>query len=123
MLVTRIDRPYAAPLTVIETHLEIAELPEIRDNQLQRVLAVVRAERAGPPARRVVILGDFNQGTFGHEAELMDAGLRRAVDPPTAVADRLDQIWIDNDLLLLATDELPTMGITDHAVAARATIQ
>jgi endonuclease/exonuclease/phosphatase family metal-dependent hydrolase len=122
-LVSRIERPNAAPLTVIVTHLEINEFLDISANQLARVLVVARAERAGPPARRVIVMGDFNNATIGHADEFTAAGLRRALIPPDGVGDNLDQIWIDDELLLLDADQLPTMGVTDHAVAARATIQ
>jgi endonuclease/exonuclease/phosphatase family metal-dependent hydrolase len=122
-LVTRIDRPGAPPLTVIETHLEIAEFADLSATQLASVLNLARAERSGPPARRIVLMGDFNQATTGREQDLLDAGLRRALDPPGTVGDVDDQIWVDTDLLLLDAAEVPTMEITDHPVAVRATIQ
>jgi Endonuclease/Exonuclease/phosphatase family len=122
-LVVRLDHPGGVPLSVIETHLEIADIPGMGGNQLTSVLAMVRAERAGPPARQVVVMGDFNQATFGRAQSLLDAGLRRALDPPTSVGSVLDQIWVDTDLLLLRTGELSTGGVSDHPVAVRTTIQ
>jgi endonuclease/exonuclease/phosphatase family metal-dependent hydrolase len=122
-LVTRIDRGEAPPLTVIETHLEVATFADISANQLARVLVIAKAERAGPPARRVVVMGDLNKATLGHEGDLMAAGLRRALASAVSGGDPQDQIWVDDDLLIRDSAELPTDGVTDHEVAVRATIK
>jgi endonuclease/exonuclease/phosphatase family metal-dependent hydrolase len=123
-LVTRLGRLDAPPLSVVVTHLEIAAFADINANQLARVVAVARAERIGPPARNVIVMGDFNEGTFGHADALGNIGLRRALEPPSSsLGDRLDQIWVDADLLILDTEQVSTMGLSDHAVAVRATIR
>jgi hypothetical protein len=121
-LVTRLERPFGPPLTIIVTHIEVPGASAVSAHQLSRVLAVARAERAGPPAREVIVMGDFNGSTFGRAADFLAAGLRRAIDPPTSVGDGRDQIWVDFDLIILETYEVPTRGISDHPVAALATI-
>jgi endonuclease/exonuclease/phosphatase family metal-dependent hydrolase len=122
-LVVRIERPGAAPLSIIETHTEISEFPDIGATQLTTALAIARSERSGPPARRIALMGDFNLATVGRDADLQAIGLRRALDASVSEGDREDQLWVDSALRVSDTHELPTMGVTDHAVAVRTTIQ
>jgi len=123
VLVTRVPRVGARTLSVLVTHLESADPSgAVRARQLDRVLAVAKAERAGPPARDVVVLGDFNQAASDSAAPMSAAGLRQAAGP---LDDRsvIDQIWIDETLALVGADLVPTGGVSDHAFAARAVVR
>src|SRR5262249_54552458 len=59
VLVARIARPNAIPLSVLVVHIEAEGTVDLKVRQLERVIAVAKAERVGPPARAPVILGDL----------------------------------------------------------------
>ncbi|QDE71136.1 hypothetical protein BHS09_31495 [Myxococcus xanthus] len=66
--------------SIINVHLASGnENAALRAKQLDYLADVVRAESKGPPAREVVVQGDFNDSTKNVGAALEDAGLRRVV--------------------------------------------
>lgn len=119
VLVTRIARPNARPLSVLVTHLEADAMLDLKLRQLERVIAVAKAERVGPPARTPVILGDFNTTPANTSPPLEAAGFVLAAGDPGSI----DQMWIDRSLGLDSSGEVPTAGVSDHANATRATIR
>lgn len=121
-LVARVARD-GKPLSVIVTHLESAGGDALRRRQLERVVAVARAERAGPPARNVVVLGDFNQSPVEAGVVLGAADFLRAVGEPAASLENFDQIWIDAGLNVLSAAQVPTRGVSDHPIAGRVTVR
>jgi hypothetical protein len=116
-LVTRIARANARTLSVIVTHLDYRGAPAYGMHQLERVVAVARAERAGPPERDVVVLGDFNLQPSDSAPLLGPAGFTGAV------AQDIDQIWVDSNLELRSASERPTQGVSDHANAGLVTVR
>jgi hypothetical protein len=121
VLVTRIPRDDARTLSVLVTHIEAGDFGALRRRQLERVLDVAKAERDGPPARDVVVLGDLNQSSADGAPLMAGAGLRdaaAALDPTS-----FDQIWVDASLDLLEASQLPTDGVTDHIYAVRAIVR
>lgn len=123
VLVARIPRAGARALSVLVTHLESADpTGAVRARQLDRVLAVAKAERAGPPARDVVVLGDLNQTARDSTSRMTAAGLRLAAAPSDDQAV-LDQIWIDGSLELVRAGQVPTDGVSDHPFAALAVVR
>jgi endonuclease/exonuclease/phosphatase family metal-dependent hydrolase len=122
VLVTRIPRYRARTMSVLVTHLESGDFAALRTRQLDRVLAVARAERAGPPARDVVVLGDLNQSAAECAAQMAAAGLVDAIGDRAGIAG-FDQLWIDPSLQLVAGEPVPTNGVTDHPYAIRAVVR
>lgn len=123
VLVARVPRVGARALSVLVTHLESADpTGAVRARQLDRVIAVAKAERAGPPARDVVVLGDLNQTARDSASRMTAAGLRLAAAPSDDQAV-LDQIWIDGSLELVRAGQVPTDGVSDHPFAALAVVR
>jgi endonuclease/exonuclease/phosphatase family metal-dependent hydrolase len=119
VLVTRIARSAANPLSVLVTHLESAASVDLKQRQLERVIAVAKAERAGPPARVPVILGDFNMTPADTSPPLQAAGFVLAAGDAASI----DQLWTDRSLNVVSAAEVPTNGVSDHANATRATVR
>lgn len=122
VLVVRTLRANGSPLSILVTHLEAGEQVALRAQQLQRVLAVAQAERTGPPAREVVVLGDFNQSVNADESQMSSAAFLAATAQRDGI-DGIDQIWVDSSLTLLSSDSVPTGGVSDHPFASRAVVE
>ena len=119
VLVVRIARANTNPLSVLVTHLENEAPLDLKLRQLERVIAVARAERVGPPARQAVILGDFNATPAVTSAPLEAAGFVLVAGDSSSV----DQLWTDRGLVVVSAAEVSTNGVSDHANATHATIQ
>ena len=117
-LVVRVGRGGGArTLSLVATHFDGEGPRALRLQQLARVVAVAEAERAGPPERDVVVLGDLNLAPEESAPALEGAGFARAA------VDGIDQIWIGARLRLVEAAAIPTRGASDHASLVRATIR
>jgi endonuclease/exonuclease/phosphatase family metal-dependent hydrolase len=122
VLVTRVPREGARTLSVLVTHLESGtEYGALRKNQLARVLAVAQAERVGPPARDIVVLGDFNQVPADSAEQMAAASLIHAT--PTKDGSGIDQIWVDKSLEIVSGGPISTQGVSDHDFAGLAVVR
>ncbi len=123
-LIVRVSRPGRPLLSVVTTHLEAGpDAAALRAVQLETVARLAVAERAGPPARELVVLGDFNQSPIEVGAFLGDAGFRLEAGEPDAGIENVDQVWVDAMLQTEAGAQVRTHGASDHPHAACTTLR
>lgn len=104
--------------SIINVHLASGnENAALRAKQLDYLADVVRAESKGPPAREVVVQGDFNDSTKNVGAALEDAGLRRVVGGKKANGDNFNQVWGSAGLDTDTSAQVKADGVTDHKYA------
>jgi endonuclease/exonuclease/phosphatase family metal-dependent hydrolase len=115
VLVARLTRQGAPPLTVLATHLESAGAPALRRAQLEATALVARRERA--QGRQVLLLGDLNMGPAEAAEVLAGAGMVHAV------GEAIDQVWIDATLTATAPEERPVDGASDHPSVPTVTVR
>ncbi|MFP2908355.1 endonuclease/exonuclease/phosphatase family protein, partial [Pyxidicoccus sp. 3LFB2] len=114
-LVTRVVGPDGKEQSIINVHLAAGEENQaLRDAQLAYLAQVVEAESKGPPAREVVVMGDFND-TTEHVGEYLGtgeggAGLNRTVGGHNAGIENYDQIWTSSGLDTSHSAQVDTGG-------------
>jgi len=118
-LVARVRRPGTRARTIIVTHLEAYGTPQLRNAQLDAVIAIAHAEQRGEQGRRVLVIGDFNMTPNLAAPRLRPAGFVYAA--PNGSTD-IGQIWVDAALTTDLAALVPTEGASDHGVAAMATV-
>ena len=125
-LVTRVVDGSGHRTSIINVHLshDVA----IRGRQLEAIAAIARSEGRGPPAREVVVMGDFNATREEVAPYLESAGLRRTVGSPRAPEGEsnfgaLDQIYVSATVETEASAQLQTDGASDHPNGGTTTIQ
>lgn len=117
-LVTRIVGPDGREKTVINVHAAAGrDNKELRDRQLAYLAKIVAAERAGPPSRQVVVMGDFNTTVAEVGAALAPVGLHRVVGGQRASIGNLDQVWVSGDVETDTSAQVKTNGTSDHPYA------
>ncbi|WP_426731780.1 endonuclease/exonuclease/phosphatase family protein [Myxococcus faecalis] len=123
-LVTRVVGPDGQEKSIINVHLAAGkEGAGLREKQLQFLAEVARAEAKGPPARELVVMGDFNDSTENVGKALEGAGLHRVVGGKKANGDNFDQVWVSGGLDTHNAAQVKTDGVSDHAHAGYAIIR
>jgi endonuclease/exonuclease/phosphatase family metal-dependent hydrolase len=115
-LVTRVVGPDGREKTIINIHTAAgSDNAELRQRQLEYVAQIVEAESKGPPAREVVVLGDFNDSTANVGNAFEDTGLERTVGGSAATGANFDQIWTSGGITTQNSAQVATNGaISDH---------
>ena len=116
-LVTRVRGEDGQERTIINVHLASADDPKLREAQLEYLAQVVAAESKGPPAREVVVMGDFNSSTAEVGAAFGKVGLERVVGGAKANGDNFDQVWTTAGVNTQNSAQVETDGVTDHKYA------
>ncbi|WP_194869394.1 endonuclease/exonuclease/phosphatase family protein [Myxococcus sp. AB025B] len=114
----RVVGPDGQEKSIINVHLAAGkEGAGLREKQLQFLAEVARAEAKGPPARELVVMGDFNDSTENVGKALEGAGLHRVVGGKKANGDNFDQVWVSGGLDTHNAAQVKTDGVSDHAHA------
>jgi hypothetical protein len=116
-LVTRVTGPDGQERTIINVHLASADDPKLREAQLEYLAQVVAAESKGPPAREVVVMGDFNSSTAEVGAAFESVGLERVVGGSKPGGANFDQVWTTAGLDTHDSAQVDTEGVSDHKYA------
>ncbi|NTX35567.1 hypothetical protein HUA78_14055 [Myxococcus sp. CA033] len=123
-LVTRVVGPDGREKSIINVHLAAgSESSGLRAKQLAYLADIARAEAKGPPARELVVMGDFNDSTKNVGDALEGAGLRRVVGGKKANGDNFDQVWVSGGLDTDTSAQVKTEGVSDHAHAGYTVIR
>ncbi|AKI99172.1 endonuclease/exonuclease/phosphatase family protein [Archangium gephyra] len=91
-LVTRVRNPDGTEQTIINVHVAV-EPEALRDAQLAYIAQLAAAESKGPPAREVVVMGDFNSYSDQVAEHFEAVGLEQVVGGPSEDGANIDQIW------------------------------
>lgn len=116
-LVTRVVGPDGREQTIINLHVAAGDNEAdatLRQRQLEYVAQLVQAESNGPPAREVVVLGDFNDSTANVAQAFEGTGLERVVGGRAATGANFDQIWTTGGITTENSAQVKTQGTSDH---------
>ncbi|NMO17119.1 endonuclease/exonuclease/phosphatase family protein [Pyxidicoccus fallax] len=91
-LVTRVRNPDGTEQTLINVHVAV-EPESLRDAQLAYIAQIAAAESKGPPAREVMVMGDFNSYSEQVREHFAAVGLEQVVGGPGEHGGNIDQIW------------------------------
>lgn len=122
-LVTRVVGPDGRERSIITTHLAKNGDKELRAKQLQYLAQVAQAESKGPPAREVMVLGDFNSSTQEVGAALEGAGLHRVVGGKKDTEANFDQIWVSGGTDTDTSAQVKAGKASDHKYAGYTVIR
>jgi endonuclease/exonuclease/phosphatase family metal-dependent hydrolase len=114
-LVTRVVGEDGRETTYINVHTSAGDSEELRKAQLEYIAQIAEAESKGPPAREVVVLGDFNDSTANVGDAFEGTGLERAVGGGTSGRPNFDQIWTTGGLDTTHSAQVAThQTVSDH---------
>jgi endonuclease/exonuclease/phosphatase family metal-dependent hydrolase len=122
-LVTRVVGPDGRERSIITTHLSKNGDKELRARQLAYLAQVAQAESKGPPAREVMVLGDFNSSTKEVGAALEGAGLHRVVGGKKETEANFDQIWVSGGTPTDTSAQVEAGRASDHKYAGYTVIR
>lgn len=118
-LIARMVGPDGRERTVINVHLAAGRENEaLRHKQLAFLAQAIQAEQRGPPARDVVLMGDFNDSVADVGRALEPIGMRREVGGRKEGIRNIDQIWVSQAVHADTSAQVKTNGTSDHPHAA-----
>lgn len=123
-LIARVTGPDGKERTIINVHLAAGREHEaLRQKQLSFLADVISAEQRGPPAREIVLMGDFNDSVSDVGRVLEPIGMRREVGGRTEGIRNIDQIWVSRATEADTSAQVKTNGVSDHPHAAHTVVR